>query len=87
MNLQADLGQNGSPRGEEPPITHVSPVINEVVCRRNARRPASYHWVVDQHAIDVEVGRVVCVKHVAANERAVCPGISMKRSEYLKHHT
>lgn len=85
MNLQADLMQIGSFRGEEQLTTHVSPVINEIVCRRNARRSTSYRWVVDQHAIDVEVGRVVCVKHIAADERAVCPGISIKQSEYVKH--
>lgn len=87
MNLQADLMQNGSSRGEEQSTTHVSPVINEIVCRRNARRSTSYHWVVDQHAIDVEVGRVVCVKHVAADERAVCSGVSIEQSGYVKHHT
>lgn len=85
MNLRDDPGQNGSSREGVQSVTHISPVINEVVCGRNARRSASNHWVVDQHAIDVEIGRVVCVKHVAADERAVCPGISIKQSEYVKH--
>lgn len=67
-------------------MTHVSPVINEVVCGRNARRSASDHWVVDQHAINVEVGRVICVEHVAADEGAVRSGISIDESEDVRLH-
>ena len=84
MNLQVDPGQNGSSSEEDQSVTHVSPVINEVTCGRNARRSASDHWVVDQHAVDVEVGRVICVKHVAADEGAVCSGISIDQSEDVR---
>lgn len=61
-------------------MTHVSPVVYEVVRRRDARRSTSYHWIIDQHAIHIEVGRVICIEHVAANERAIRSGIAREQS-------